>query len=167
MNVLTRIGRHVVTTRHGLRRAFPDAVLERLERAVHEGESLHGGEVRFAVECELDWPALLQGRTAAARALEVFSLLRVWDTERNNGVLVYILFADRDVEIVADRGFNGLVAAEEWRAVCDAMRDCFARGDYEHGAIEGIGAVNRLVARHFPAAPGGGRNELPDRPVVL
>lgn len=167
VSALNRIGRHLLATRRGLRRAFPDALLERVEQAIREGEVLHDGEVRFAVECELDWPALLQGRTAAERALEVFSLLRVWDTERNNGVLVYILFADRDVEIIADRGFNGRVAAEEWHALCDAMRGHFARGEYEGGVVEGIGAVSRLIARHFPATPGNARDELPDRPVVL
>ncbi|MBS1199811.1 MAG: hypothetical protein H6R27_489 [Proteobacteria bacterium] len=167
VNLLSRIGRHVLATKRRLRRAFPDATLGRIEQAVHAGESLHDGEVRFAVEPELDWRSLLAGESARARALEIFSLLQVWDTERNNGVLIYVLFADRDVEIVADRGFNGLVAEDEWRAICEAMRDAFARGQYESGAVAGVAAVSALIARSHPASAGRGRNELPDRPVML
>ena len=165
--MLGRITRHILTTRRALTRAFPAPAREAIERAVHEGEVLHGGEVRFAVEAELDWRLLLAGVTARSRALEVFSGLRVWDTEANNGVLIYVLFADRDVEIVADRGFNGKVSAEEWQGICSAMRDRFAAGEFETGSLEGIRAVSRLMAAHFPAPAGGSRNEMPDRPVML
>lgn len=164
---IARIWRHVLATRRALRRAFPGAALERIEQAVHDGEGLHGGEVRFAVEPELGWPALLAGETARERALEVFSMLRVWDTELNNGVLIYVMFADRDVEIVADRGFNGRVPEDAWRAICEAMRQRFARAEYEAGALEGIAAVSALMARHFPAGAAPQRDELPDRPVML
>lgn len=164
---IARIFRHVLATRRALRRAFPRPTLEKIEQAVHAGEALHDGEVRFAVESELGWPALLAGETARERALEVFSMLRVWDTERNNGVLVYVMFADREVEIVADRGFNGLVPEAEWRGICEAMRACFARGEYERGALDGIAAASALMAQHFPAGSAPRRDELPDRPVML
>lgn len=164
---IARIWRHVLTTRRALRRAFTGAALERIEQAVHAGEGMHAGEVRFAVEPELGWPALLAGQTARERALEVFSMLRVWDTELNNGVLIYVMFADRDVEIVADRGFNGLVSEDEWRGICEAMRACFARGEYERGALDGIAAASALMAQHFPAGSAPRRDELPDRPVML
>jgi len=164
---ITRIWRHVLTTRRALCRAFTGAVLGRIEQAVRAGEGLHGGEVRFAVEPELGWPALLAGETSRERALEVFAMLRVWDTELNNGVLIYVMFADRDVEIVADRGFNGRVPEDDWRVVCEAMRRRFARAEYEAGALEGIAAVSALMARHFPAGSAPRRDELPDRPVML
>ena len=164
---IARIGRHVVATRRALHRAFPRPVLDRIEQAVHAGEALHAGEVRFAVEPELGWPALLAGETARERALEVFSMLRVWDTEHNNGVLIYVMFADREVEIVADRGFNGLVPEGEWRAICEAMRARFARGEYEAGALDGIAAASALMARHYPAGSLPRRDELPDQPVML
>ena len=165
--MLRRIIRHVLTTRRALTRAFPASTRKAIERAVREGEVRHGGEVRFAVESELDWHRLLAGVSVRSRALEVFSALRVWDTEANNGVLVYALFADRDVEIVADRGFNGKVTAEEWQGVCDTMRDRFAAGEFEAGALDGIHAVTRILAAHFPVPAGGSRNEMSDRPVML
>jgi len=164
---LGRIARHVLATTWSVRRAFPDASLQRIESAVHAGEGLHDGEVRFAVETELAWPALLAGLTARERALEVFAFLRTWDTELNNGVLIYVLFADRDVEIVADRGFNGRVGDEAWQEICDLMRAHFARGEFEAGSLAGIAAVSELMAAHFPAVPGRRRDELPDRPVML
>jgi uncharacterized membrane protein len=103
---------------------------------------------------------------ARERALEVFGQLRVWDTERNNGVLIYLLMADRDVEIVADRGLNGLVQAAEWETVCQAMEADFRRGAYEAGVRQGVKAIGELLARHFPP-PANNRNELPDRPTLL
>lgn len=167
VNKITRILRHVVATTWSARRAFPDPTLQRIEAAVHAGEGTHDGEVRFAVETELDWRALLADETARERALEVFTFLRTWDTELNNGVLIYVLYADHDVEIVADRGFNGRVSHEEWQRVCDLMRGHFARGEFEAGSLEGIAAVSELMAAHFPAVPGRRRDELPDRPVFL
>jgi hypothetical protein len=163
---LRRILRHIVQTRSGLQRRFGAATLGAIERAVHDGEASHDGEVRFAVEGELGTGPLLAGQTPRQRALEVFAQLHVWDTERNNGVLVYLLLADRTVEIVADRGFNGLVADAEWQAVCRVMEADFRAGHFEAGACRGIAAVHALIARHFPARDGG-RDELPDRPVLL
>ncbi|MOA17803.1 hypothetical protein D3C78_1380720 [compost metagenome] len=109
---------------------------------------------------------LLRQQSARERALEVFSLLRVWDTEQNNGVLVYLLLADRDVEIVADRGMAARVGTQEWESICRVMEEAFRQGRFEQGALEGIRAVTRLMVGHFPATAGRG-NELPDRPTLL
>lgn len=163
---LRRILRHIVQTRAGLHRRFDAATLAAIERAVHEGEGGHDGEVRFAVEGELDFGPLLADQTPRQRALEVFANLGVWDTERNTGVLVYVLLADRTVEVVADRGFNGRVADAEWQAVCRAMEADFRAGQFQAGACRGVIAVHALIARHFPVQPGG-RDELPDAPVLL
>ena len=102
----------------------------------------------------------------AQRALDQFSHLRIWDTAHNNGVLIYLLLADRDVEIVADRGINDKVGAEGWETICQEMETEFRAGNFERGVIQGIEAVSRELARHFPpdSQP---RNELPDRPVVI
>jgi uncharacterized membrane protein len=163
---LRRIARHVLQTRRGLRRAFPAATLDAIERAVHAGEQGHAGEVRFAIEAELGWPALLRDQSPRDRALEVFSALRVWDTESNGGVLIYVLMADRAVEIVADRGIGRHVPEAAWTDICGRMRQRFAAGAFEAGALEGIAAVNRLLADHLPAT-GPRPPGLPDRPAVL
>jgi TLP18.3/Psb32/MOLO-1 phosphatase superfamily protein len=162
---LARMLRHFGATRARVRKAFPPATLDKLEQAIGVAEGAHSGEIRFAVEADLHLEALLLGHTPRERAIEVFSLLRVWDTAANNGLLIYLLFADRSVEIVADRGFNGLVTVDEWAAVCRILETEFRSGRFEAGALAGIAAAGRLVARHFPEQ--GARNDLPDRPVLL
>jgi len=137
-----------------------------IESAIRESEKLHDGEVRFAVEAALHPAQLWRGVTARSRAIEVFAELGVWDTERNNGVLLYLLLADRDVEIVADRGFNGKVSAEEWESVCRRMESALREGRHADAVIDGVQSLSAIVARHFPPRPGG-RNELPDTPASL
>lgn len=163
---IARIGRHLVHHRWKQRRLFPPKVLTRIEQAIKAGEATHSGQVRFVVEGALDGAPLFRDQPARARALDIFSQLRVWDTEHNTGVLIYLLLADRDVEIVADRGIDARVGAAGWEKVCAAMEKDFRAGLFEHGVIEGIQEVSRLLAQHFPKGPGG-RNELPDAPVVL
>jgi uncharacterized membrane protein len=160
--------RHLFSSRGGLRRAFPSPTLAAIENAIAASEQKHSGELRFAIEASLEPVDALRGKTPRARALEVFAALGIWDTEANNGVLIYVLLADRDVEIVADRGFNERVSRAEWSAICDAMEDRFRAGDYEAGAVAGVGLAGDLVTRHFPLQPGARNpNELPNRPTLL
>lgn len=161
-----RIARHLVMTHWKVRRAFPGEALSAIDRAIKASEAAHVGEIRFAVEGALDIAPLFRGQTARERAIDVFSMLRIWDTERNNGVLIYLLLADRDVEIVADRGIHAKVGAKGWETICRAMETAFRQGDFKEGVIEGIEAVTRHLVEHFPAS-GDDRNELPDKPVVL
>jgi uncharacterized membrane protein len=163
---IKRIGKHLVEHRWRLRRVFPQAVLDRIEQAIRAGETAHTGQLRFVVEGALDGAPLLRDQPARERALDVFSHLRIWDTAHNNGVLIYLLLADRDVEIVADRGIDPLVGAEGWAAICSDMEADFRRGRFEAGVIKGIEAVSRELAKFFPPH-GPHQNELPDKPVVI
>ena len=163
---LKRIMRHLSSGRAAVRRAFPQRALDAIECAIRETEARHDGQIRFAVEAALDLSPLLAGQTAQQRAVEVFSELRVWDTEHNNGVLIYLLLADRDVEIVADRGIHAKLGTETWEAICREMEAAFRNGQFEAGVLSGIHAVGEHLARHFPARSGKS-NEMPDRPVVL
>lgn len=162
----SRFMRHVFWPRWRTARTFPPRVMAHITQAVAKAEQGHGGEIRFVVEGALDVLPLFRGETARARALDVFSRLGVWDTEANNGVLIYLLLADRDVEILADRGFNGKVTAAEWEALCGQMEAHFARGEFEAGTLAGIAGVGELARRHFPMV-GETANELPDPPAVL
>jgi uncharacterized membrane protein len=166
MNV-KRLLTHLFMTRWRVNAAFPGASLQAIEKAVHESHRMHAGQIRFAVEGALHSGALLKGLSARERAIDVFSELRVWDTEHNNGVLIYLLLADRDVEIIADRGIHARVGTEQWEAVCRMMESAFRRGDYAAGAIQGIDAISRHLTRHFPATGRAGENELPDTPLML
>ena len=164
---LARVARHLVAMPGAARRAFPPSAMAAIEQAIARSETQHRGEVRFAVEAALDVSGLVAGQSARARAIEVFARLGVWDTAENNGVLIYLLLADRDVEIVADRGINALAGHAEWEAICRTMEAALRRGEFEHAVLGAIEAVTRLLARHFPPRAGGERNELADQPTIL
>lgn len=163
---LKRLLKHLALPSWLVRRAFAPAKMRAIEAAIAASERHHLGQVRFAVEETLELAALRHGKTARERALEVFSDLRVWDTEQNNGVLVYLLLADRDVEIVADRGIHRAVGAAAWEEICRSMEAALHAGQFEAGVVSGIEAIGALLAAHYPRhAPGA--NELPNAPVVL
>jgi uncharacterized membrane protein len=161
-----RIARHLSMTHWRVRRAFPRATLAAIERAIRESEAAHAGEIRFAVEGALDLIALLRGQTPRERAIEVFSMLRIWDTEYNNGVLIYLLLADHAVEIVADRGVHSRVGTDEWTSICRQMERTLSLGQYEAAVVNGIHAVTQHLIRHYPRQAAD-INELPDQPVVI
>jgi len=161
-----RILRHLLTPQWVVNRAFPRSVLDRVASAIHASEAMHRGEIRFAVEAGLELLPLLKGITPRARAVAVFSELRVWDTEENSGVLIYVQLVDHHIEIVADRGISAKVRQEEWDSICLRMQDTFRTRRYEEGVIEGIRRITALLNQHFP--PGAANpDELPNEPAVL
>jgi uncharacterized membrane protein len=159
--------RHLLLDHLLLHRAFPRATLAAVERAVAEQERRHRGELRVAIEGGMPLGALLARRTARERALELFTRLRVWDTEDNAGALIYVLLADRRVEIVGDRGIHARIGDTAWAAICSAMEREFAAGRFEPGILLGLATVSDLLEKHFPARPGDNPNELPDAPVTI
>ena len=161
-----RLMRHLVTPRWAVRRAFSPATLKVIESSVRQSEKAHSGQVLFAIQGSLDLVPLMRDVHARAHAIDVFSHLRVWDTEHNNGILIYVLLADRNVEIVADRGIHKLVAQSEWETICRTMERQFRAGEFEAGALAGIESVTSLLAHHFPRGAGAS-NELPDKPVLM
>jgi uncharacterized membrane protein len=163
---LKRLARHLATDHRAVRKVFPPEALARIEAATTAGERNHAGQVRFVVEAALPLPLVMSRQTPHERALDVFGRLRIWDTEGNSGVLVYVLLADRKVEIVADRGIHREVGQAEWQAICHTMEIAFRNGRFADGAVTGIDAVSALLSRHFPRT-GAAINELPDGPVVL
>jgi uncharacterized membrane protein len=164
---LARLLRHLFTPHGAIRRAFPEPAMRAIERAIGEEERRHAGELQFAIEAALPVPALLRGTSARERAIEWFARLRVWDTEHNSGVLIYLLLADRRIEIVADRGVHAKVGAAAWNAICRDMQSELAAGRFEQGIVGGVRAIGDLLAAHFPAPRGRHPNELGDKPVVL
>ena len=163
---VARLFRHLVSPPWRVRTAFPGRTMRAIEQAIRESEATHNGQIRFAVEAALDVGPLLRNQSARERAIDVFSFLRVWDTEHDNGVLVYLLLADRDVEIVADRGIARHVVSEAWERICRDMERAFREGRFEEGVLAGIRAVSAHLTRHHPGQ-GKRPNELPDAPVVL
>jgi uncharacterized membrane protein len=166
---LTRLIKHLVAPPWLAHRAFSNTALQTIEDAVTAAEKHHCGELRFVAEAGLPLGDLLHSISARQRAVEIFSRLRIWDTEQNCGVLIYVQLIDRRVEIVADRGISARVAQNEWDAVSRNMEAAFREGAYESGAVAAIERIGSLLAAHFPVtmASAENPNELPDRPMLL
>jgi uncharacterized membrane protein len=160
-----RLLRHRWFDESDAKRLVDDAALDRLQQRVQQSEQRHTGEIRLCIEAGLPLSYLWRGASARERAVAMFGKLRVWDTEHNNGVLVYLLLAEHAIEIVADRGLVRRVPQAEWDAMLAGMAQAFRDGRFEQGLMQAIDAVERLLVQHFPLAPGAQRpNELPDRP---
>ena len=149
------------------RKAIPPDLVERLARRVAASEKRHSGEVRIYVESGLPMSYLWRDATPRERAVAMFGKLRLWDTEHNNGVLIYLLLAERAIEIVADRGLSNKVAAQEWQAIVERMSSAFREGRFEDGLTQALEEVSALLIAHFPLGSGDDNpNELPDEPVL-
>lgn len=161
---LKRTLAHLNTSKSSIKRSFPS--LARIEQEIKQSEAQHSGQIRFVVEASLDWGQLYANVNARDRAIEVFSQLRVWDTEHNNGILIYLLLADHDIEIIADRGINAKLKQSVWQEICVEMEQAFQKGQFEQGVVLGIQAITQQLIQHFPAEAGQ-LNELSDEAVVL
>jgi uncharacterized membrane protein len=165
---LARLWRHRWTDEADVRRALPADLLDRLTRRVAASERRHTGEIRICVEAGLPLSYLWRDAPARERAIMLFGKLRVWDTEHNNGVLIYLLLAEHAIEIVADRGIDARVDDAQWAALAQRMGAAFREQRFEDGLTLALEEVSALLVSHFPLAEGqADRNELPDAPVVL
>lgn len=167
---LLRLLRHRWHDPATLRRALPPPAMERLRLRVRASEQRHSGEIRIYVESGLPTSYLLRRAplpdVIRQRALTLFGKLRVWDTEHNNGVLIYLLLAERAIEIVADRGLERHVTREDWQAMMARMAVAFRDGRFEDGLTQALGEISAVLVEHFPLAPGQANpNELPDAPL--
>ncbi len=162
----SRTIKHLFYPAWWLRRDFPVNELTKIESAIKLSESKHSGEIRFAIEGSLPFKALWNDEATHERSIEVFSLLRVWDTEDNNGILIYLLLADQKVEITADRDINKVVGQAEWQRICGLMEAEFRTGRFGDGAVKGILEIGTLLEKHFPIKHDD-KNELSNKPVIL
>jgi uncharacterized membrane protein len=164
---LQRLLRHRWLDEADTRRAIPPELVQRLARRVAASEQQHTGEIRIYVEAGLPASYIWDRCSPRQRAVAMFGKLRVWDTEQNNGVLIYLLLAERAIEIVADRGLGRHVSDLQWQQIVQEMGNAFAAGRHEEGLGKAVDAVNALLLQHFPAQPGAANpNELPDEPVL-
>jgi uncharacterized membrane protein len=164
---MARVLRHRWVDEAATRRIITPEVTHRLAERVAGSERRHSGEIRIYVEAGLPLGYLWRGASARERAVALFGKLRVWDTEHNNGVLIYLLLAERAIEIVADRALGRHVTGQQWQQVIERMRGAFRARRYEEGLAQAIDEVTALLVQHFPLAAGEDRpNELPDEPVL-
>ena len=155
---LRRIWRHLLATRWQMQQRFNGPVRQLIASEIAAAEQRHAGEICFAVEAALDWQRLRSGMTPRARALELFASLGVWDTAANNGVLIYLL--------LADRGLSSQIADSEWQPLCREVETHFRAGHDAEGCVAAIRGVAALLQKHFPNSPGD-RDELPNQPFLL
>lgn len=166
VGLIRRLSRHLCALPYAAKRCFPPCAMARIAAAIAASETLHLGEIRFVVEAKLSFLELMARKTAKHRALEVFSTLKIWDTEQNNGVLIYLLLADQDFEILADRGIHQHVGKHSWERISQHMENMFKQGLFEAGVIDGISKIGEHLIQQYPAQ-GENLNELPDAPVIL
>ena len=166
LKFIKRLNRHLFICPNAVKCHFPEESMRRIKAAIATTESTHLGEIRFAVESHLHVFDIFRKKTGKQRALEVFSQLHIWDTAHNNGVLIYLLLADRDFEILADRGIHQHVGGAGWEIICQQMEVMFRQGQFEAGVLYGISKIGERLAHHYPAS-GENLNELPNAPVIL
>lgn len=170
LNTITRFFKHLVSDFWQVHHHFSKSALLNIEKAIQASEKSHNGEICFIVEAGLHPMEVLYKKTPKKRAIELFSLFKVWDTEHNNGVLIYLLLADRDVEIVADRGIHQHVGNAAWEQICHQMELTFRQGNFEAGVLQGVADISAQLANHFPHSTINktqNPNELPNAPIVL
>ena len=164
---LGRLLRHRLRDERDTMRAIPADLAARLAQRVADSEKRHTGEIRVSVEASLPTSYVMRDATARERAIALFGKLRVWDTQDNNGVLIYLLLAEHAIEIVADRGVTARVPPGEWERIVRGMGEAFRAGRYEKGLLRAIDEVTALLVQHFPARAGAANpNELPDEPAL-
>ncbi len=164
----SRAYRHLAATHRGAHKLFSNETMERFQQTIAEGEATHRGEVRLIVESALPLRKIRRGMSTRQRALDLFGTFRVWDTEENNGVLLYINVADRRLEIIADRAAARRIGDPHWQTVAGLAQQAFKEGEFEGGVTDALGAIHRALAKAFPAdADRARRNELSDAPVVI
>jgi uncharacterized membrane protein len=167
MNIGLRLWRHIGTTKRAAKRIFPAASLQAIQEAIAAGEISHRAEVRVIIEAALTPGFILQGGTARRRAVELFTHYRIWDTEENCGLLLYINLADHKVEIIADRGVDRVVSKQEWQAICKTVTTGFAAEAYHDSVPAALAQLNVLLTRHYPQIAQEHHNQLSDKPVML
>jgi uncharacterized membrane protein len=164
--MISRILKNTFSTHLKTSRIFNTQSLTRIKASIAASELGHSGQIRFVVETALPTNYLLRGLSPRQRAIEVFSNLGVWDTEQNNGVLIYLLISEKVIEIVADRGVNAKIGADFWGKICNLLTTKFKEGAFEDGVLEAISHVDLILRQKYPNSEIP-TNELPDSPVIL
>ena len=175
LSKLKIIFRHIWQDASDAQRAIPPELLAKLTARVTASEARHSGEIRIYVEASLPLSYLRRLSSEVSlkhlirqRALMLFSKLRVWDTEHNNGVLIYLQLAEHAIEIVADRGIHQYVDAAQWQAIAQHMSQAFKDGRFEDGLTQALSEVSAVLVQHFAVTAGSDArvNQLPNEPGI-
>ena len=163
---IIRFFKHLFSHPWQVKSRFSVDALRNIEKAISASEKTHAGEIRLVVEAGLHPIEIWCKKTPKKRAIELFGRLNIWDTEHNNGVLIYLLLADRDVEIVADRGIDKQVSHDGWETICREMETLFKAAEFEAGVLLGIEKIGAHLQQHF-AQTGAAKNEVSNKPHLM
>jgi uncharacterized membrane protein len=162
---LSRLFRHLFTWQSKVDDAFSESCFAKIEQAVAKTEAIHGCEIAFVVEASLSPRQVWHRCTARDRALEMFGRFGVWDTELNNGVLLYVLFADRSVELVVDRAISKRIEQSVWDALVKQLTAQFAKQEYGLASVHAVEQIGKVLSAHFTASQTSvDVNEVPNKP---
>lgn len=167
MTVFERLWQHLLHPRFRVQRYFPTPALDSISQYIGESEQKHLGQIRFVIESNLPFAAIVHKISPRERACQWFSQLGIWDTEQNCGVLVYIGFADHAVEVVADRGISQKVSAQTWQQICHEMQQAFRNEQYLSGLVQGLSAIDEVLQHEYPRSDEAIENELPNEVVMV
>ena len=165
--MIVRLLKHLSFGKWSVYSKFSKTAFKNIEETIRKSEMLHRGEIRFAVESSLSPLLVFRKISGRDRAIDFFTSLRIWDTEDNTGVLIYLLLADRDIEIIADRGIHKKVEQATWDEICHGMEKMFREGKFEEGVIKGINDITYYLAKYFPHNGYDNPNELPNHSVIV
>ena len=163
---IIRFFKHMFSHPWQVKSHFSAEALRNIEKAISASEKMHAGEIRFVVEAGLHPIEILYKKTPKKRAIELFGYLNIWDTEHNNGVLIYLLLADRDVEIIGDRGIDKHLGHNGWEQICRDMEALFRAGEFEAGVLQGVAEISAYLQKYFPQT-GASKNEVTNKPLVM
>ena len=161
-----RLIRHTFSPKWWVARYFTPKILQQITSQIIESEPQHLGQIRFVIESHWAWFDIIHQKTPHQRALEWFGRERIWDTEHNTGILIYISFADKAVEIIADRGINQQITANEWQAICNTMSPYFTDKNYVAGFSAGLNTMTQLLIQKYPRTDSNFHNELSDEIII-
>lgn len=147
-------------------RYFSSTDLDQLEQAVLFAEAGHPGEIVVVIEGSLPFNQAYYLDTRA-RAVELFSTLKVWDTQYNSGMLLYVNICAQQVELLADRGIYQFVTSEHWQTICDQVLAEFKQEHYVQGVLTGIERIGQTLQSFYTVKVQEMGNERANRPILI
>lgn len=125
---------------------------EAVVRAIAQAEKQTSGEIRIHLEEQTS-------RDPLERAARLFHELGMDQTERQNGILIYVATEDHKVAVYAGKGIHRQVEDHFWNDVLELILKHFREGRHAEGLIAAVEASAAKLAEMYPHA-GSDVNEL-------
>lgn len=127
---------------------------EEIVLAIRQAERNTSGEIRVHIERTTEL-------SHCNRTLEVFQTLKMFNTKKQNAVLIYVAVDDHKFVIYGDKGIDAVVPKNFWDTTKNKMQHHFKQGNFKQGIIDGVLQVGKELKEHFPWSETD-TNELPN-----